>query len=48
MIHTAGTKDNMIANNLTPFVSTHPGEVITPSSTKCSTANVLSPLSMPS
>ena len=28
MIHIAGTKDNMIANNLTPFISTHPGEVI--------------------
>jgi addiction module HigA family antidote len=28
MLHKAGTKDNMTANNLTPFVSTHPGEVI--------------------
>lgn len=28
MIHIAGVKDNMIANNLTPFISTHPGEVI--------------------
>ena len=28
MIHIAGIKDNMIANNLTPFIPTHPGEVI--------------------
>ena len=28
MIHIAGIKDNMIANNLTPYMSTHPGEVI--------------------
>ncbi|MBO4589183.1 MAG: HigA family addiction module antidote protein [Bacteroidales bacterium] len=28
MIHIEGIKDNMIANNLTPYISTHPGEVI--------------------
>lgn len=28
MIHIAGIKDNMIANNLTPYMPTHPGEVI--------------------
>ena len=28
MIHVEGVKDDMIANNLTPFYSTHPGEVI--------------------
>ncbi len=28
MIHIEGIEDNMIANNLTPFVATHPGEVI--------------------
>ena len=28
MIHIPGVKDNMIANNLTPYIPTHPGEVI--------------------
>ena len=28
MIHIEGIDDNMIANNLTPFEATHPGEVI--------------------
>lgn len=28
MIHIEGIDDSMIANNLTPFVATHPGEVI--------------------
>ena len=28
MIHIPGVKDNMIANNLTPYTPTHPGEVI--------------------
>lgn len=28
MIHISGVKDNMIANNLTPYIPTHPGEVI--------------------
>ena len=28
MIHIPGIKDNMIANNLTPYFLTHPGEVI--------------------
>jgi addiction module antidote protein, HigA family len=28
MIHVKGKKDNMIANNLTPFAATHPGEMI--------------------
>ena len=28
MIHIPGVKDNMIANNLTPYYLTHPGEVI--------------------
>jgi len=28
MIHIEGIPDNMIANNLTPFLPTHPGEVI--------------------
>ena len=28
MIHIEGIKDNMMANNLTPYISTHPGEVI--------------------
>lgn len=28
MIHISGTNDNMIANNLTPFIPTCPGEVI--------------------
>ena len=28
MIHKAGVSDNMIANNLTPFISTHPGDII--------------------
>ena len=28
MIHIKGKPDNMIANNLTPFAATHPGELI--------------------
>ncbi len=28
MTHIEGKPDNMIANNLTPFIPTHPGEVI--------------------
>ena len=28
MIHVEGIKDEMIANNLTPFRFTHPGEII--------------------
>ena len=28
MIHIDGIKDEMIANNLTPFRFTHPGEII--------------------
>ncbi len=28
MIHISGVKDNMIANNLTPYYLTHPGEII--------------------
>ena len=28
MIHIAGKQDNMIANNLTPVIATHPGEMI--------------------
>lgn len=28
MTHIEGKPDNMIANNLTPFITTHPGEVI--------------------
>lgn len=28
MVHIEGKKDNMIANNLTPFYQTHPGEVL--------------------
>lgn len=28
MIHIPGVKDNMIANNLTPYYLTHPGEII--------------------
>lgn len=28
MIHIDGIDDNMIANNLTPFETTHPGEII--------------------
>ncbi|MBR2773315.1 MAG: HigA family addiction module antidote protein [Bacteroidales bacterium] len=28
MIHIPGIKDNMIANNLTPYYLTHPGEII--------------------
>ena len=28
MIHKIGTPENMIANNLTPFEATHPGELI--------------------
>jgi len=28
MIHIPGVKDNMIANNLTPYFLTHPGEII--------------------
>ena len=28
MIHVKGKPDNMIANNLTPFTATHPGEMI--------------------
>ncbi|MBO4655625.1 MAG: HigA family addiction module antidote protein [Bacteroidales bacterium] len=28
MIHIPGVKDNMIANNLTPYIPTHPGEII--------------------
>ena len=28
MIHKAGVPDNMIANNLTPFIPTHPGDII--------------------
>ena len=28
MIHIDGIDDNMIANNLTPFEATHPGEII--------------------
>ncbi|MBR3783744.1 MAG: HigA family addiction module antidote protein [Bacteroidales bacterium] len=28
MIHIDGKKDEMIANNLMPFVPTHPGEVV--------------------
>ena len=28
MIHKAGVLDNMIANNLTPFIPTHPGDII--------------------
>ena len=28
MIHINGVKDDMIANNLTPFRFTHPGEII--------------------
>ena len=28
MIHIDGIKDEMIANNLTPFKFTHPGEII--------------------
>ena len=28
MIHIEGINDNMIANNLTPFEVTHPGEII--------------------
>ena len=28
MIHIEGIDDNMIANNLTPFEATHPGDVI--------------------
>ena len=28
MKHIAGVPDNMIANNLTPFIPTHPGDII--------------------
>ena len=28
MIHITGVQDNMIANNLMPFIPTHPGEII--------------------
>ena len=28
MIHIAGVPDDMIANNLTPFIPTHPGDII--------------------
>lgn len=28
MIHIPGVKDNMIANNLSPYFLTHPGEII--------------------
>lgn len=28
MIHIDGIRDDMIANNLTPFISTHPGEIV--------------------